>query len=263
MYIPRIVAFQLPTSPSMTVSPTSSSPPVTLSPSTQIHSTDEVDATLYVIIGVSGAVVVVLIATAAIGIICLRIRWSKLRNKTDAVDISENVAYGTKMEMSCNIAYSMNKNEKEMSCNVAYSMNKNEMDMSCNVAYGTNKNDAYSMNKNEMDMSCNVAYGTNKNGMDVSCNVAYGMNKNEMDMSCNVAYGMNQNEMEMSGNVAYVAYGATKSASFQGEDTYDYISTTDGNDIIITSPNEAYATTNNGHTQAYGTITDLFLMETP
>ena len=151
----------------MTVSLTSSSSPVTLSPSTQVHSTDEVDVKLYVIIGVSGAVVVVLIATAAIGIICLRKRQSKLRNKTDAVDITENVAYGTKMDMSCN--------------------------------------------------------------------VAYGMNKNGMDISCNVAYGMNQNEMEMSGNVAY---GATKIASFQGEDTYDYISTTDGNDIIITSPNE-------------------------
>ena len=214
MYISHIVvAFQLPMSPSMTVSPISSSPPVTLSPSTQVHSTDEVDATLYVIIGVSGAVVVVLIATAAIGIICLGKRQSKLRNKTDAVDISENVAYGTKMEMSCNVAYSMNKNE--------------------------------------MEMSCNVAYGTNKNGMDMSCNVAYGTNKNGMDMSCNVAYGMNQNEMEMNGNVAY---DATKRDSFQGEDTYDYISTTDGNDIIITSPNEAYATTNNGHTQAYGMV---------
>ena len=185
------VAFQFPTSPSMTVSPTSSSPPVTLSPSTQVHSTDEVDAKLYVSIGVSGAVVVVLliIATAVNGFICLRNRQSKRRNKNDAVKISENVAYGT------------------------------NMDGSCTVAYGAN-----------MDMSCNVAYGTN------------------MDMSCNVAYDTNQNEMEMNCNVAY------ESASFKGEDTYDYISTTDGNDIIITSPNEAYTTTNNGHTQAYGMV---------
>ena len=217
------VAIQLPTSPSIAVSLTASSP--TLSPSTQVHSTDEVDTTLYVIIGVSGAVVVVLIATAVIGIICLKKRRSKLGNKTDAVDISENVAYGTKMDVSCNVAYGTNQNEMEMNSNVAYGTNQNEMDMSCNVAYGTNQN--------EMDMSCNVAYGTNQNEMEMNCNVAYGTNQNEMDTSCNVAYG---------------------SDSFKGEDTYDYISTTEGNDIIITSPNEAYATTNNGHTQAYGMI---------
>ena len=61
-------------------------------------------------------------------------------------------------------------------------------------------------------------------------------------------------KMEMSSNVAY---GATNSASFQGEDTYDYISTTDGNDIITTSPNEAYAATDNvpvSSYQAYGMV---------
>ena len=60
--------------------------------------------------------------------------------------------------------------------------------------------------------------------------------------------------MEMSGNVAY---DATKRASFQGEDTYDYISTTDVNDIITTSPNEAYAATGNvpvSSNQAYGMV---------
>ena len=62
--------------------------------------------------------------------------------------------------------------------------------------------------------------------------------------------------MEMSGNVAY---GVTKRASFQGEDTYmyDYISTTEGNEIITTSPNEAYATTGNvpvSSNQAYGMV---------
>ena len=54
-----------------------------------------------------------------------------------------------------------------------------------------------------------------------------------------------------------VAYCATKNASFQGEDTYDYISTTDGNDIITTSPNEAYAATSNvpvSSNQAYGMV---------
>ena len=68
----------------------------------------------------------------------------------------------------------------------------------------------------------------------------------------NVTYGMTK--MEISGNVAY---GATKSASFQGEDTYDYISTTDGNGIITTSPNEAYAATGNvpvSSNQAYGMV---------
>ena len=106
--------------------------------------------------------VMVLIATAAVGTICLRKRRSKLRNKTDTADISENVAYGTNMDMSCNVAYDMNQNEMEMSCNVAY-----------------------------------------------------------------------------------------VSASFKGDDTYDYI---DGNDVVITSSNEAYATTNNGHTEAYGMV---------
>ena len=61
-------------------------------------------------------------------------------------------------------------------------------------------------------------------------------------------------KMEMSSNVSY---GAKSSASFQGEDTYDYISTTDGNDIITTSPNEAYAATGNvpvSSNQAYGMV---------
>ena len=64
----------------------------------------------------------------------------------------------------------------------------------------------------------------------------------------NVAYGMSN--MEMSSNVAY-------DATNQGEDTYDYISTTDGNDIITTSPNEAYAATDNvpvSSNQAYGMV---------
>ena len=68
----------------------------------------------------------------------------------------------------------------------------------------------------------------------------------------NVTYNMSN--MEMSDNVAY---GATKKASFQGEDTYDYVPTTDGNDIITTSPNEAYAATGNvpvSSNQAYGMV---------
>ena len=50
---------------------------MTNSPSTEVHSTDEIDVTLYVVsLGVSGAVVV-LIVTAAILIICLRMRLCK------------------------------------------------------------------------------------------------------------------------------------------------------------------------------------------
>ena len=139
---------------------------VTLSPSTQVHSTDEVDATLYVSIGVSGAVVV-LIATAVIGIcVCiimyLRKRQVKLVN-ISVTDTTDNVTYGT--------------------------------------------------SKNEMKLSDNVAYST------------------------------------------------TKSASSKDENTYDYVpvtvSTTDGNGIITTSPNEAYAATGNvpvSSNQAYGMV---------
>ena len=55
----------------------SSSLLMTNSPSTEVHSTDEIDVTLYVVsLGVSGAVVV-LIVTAAILIICLRMRLCK------------------------------------------------------------------------------------------------------------------------------------------------------------------------------------------
>ena len=67
----------------------------------------------------------------------------------------------------------------------------------------------------------------------------------------NTAYGMSQNEMNLSFNVAY------NSARFQGEYVYNYIPTTDGNDIIITSPNKAYASTGNvpvSSNQAYGMV---------
>ena len=55
----------------------------------------------------------------------------------------------------------------------------------------------------------------------------------------NVSYDMSN--MELSDNIAY---DTTKRGSFKSED-YDYIPTTDRNDIIITFPNEAYATTGN------------------
>ena len=130
---------------------------MTLSPSTQVHSTDEADTTLYVIIGVSGAVVVVLIATAVFVVLISLSKWrNKLRSTVNIIE--------------------------------------------------------------------------------------------------NTAYGVSQNVMNLSSNVAY---SAINSASFQGEDTYDYISTTGGNDIITTSPNEAYATTGNvpvSSNQAYGMV---------
>ena len=66
-------------------------------------------------------------------------------------------------------------------------------------------------------------------------------------------------EIKLSGNVAY---STTKSTSSKDENTYDYvpvtISPTDGNDIITSSPNEAYAVTDNvpvSSNQAYGIVT--------
>ena len=127
---------------------------MTLSPSTQVHSTDEVDATLYVIIGVSGAVVVLIAPVVfVILIISLSKRQSNLRSTVNIIE--------------------------------------------------------------------------------------------------NTAYGMSQNEINLSVNVAY------NSARFQGEYIYEYIPTTDGNDIITTSPNEAYAATGNvpvSSNQAYGMV---------
>ena len=112
---------------------------------------------------------------------------------------------------------------------------------------------------------------------DTTDNVAYGTSKNEMKLSCNVANSTTQSASSEDENTYdYVpttvsttdrndiittspneAYAATKRASLQGEDTYDYISTTDGNDIITTSPNEAYAATGNvpvSSNQAYGMV---------
>ena len=64
--------------------------------------------------------------------------------------------------------------------------------------------------------------------------------------------------MKLSDNVAY---STTKSASSKDENTYDYVpttvSTTDGNDIITSSPNEVYAATENvpaSSNQAYGMV---------
>ena len=129
---------------------------MTLSPSAQVHSTDEVDVTLFIIIGVSGAVVVLI---APVVFVILIIFLSKRRNNLSTVNIIENTAYG--------------------------------------------------MSQNEMNLSVNVAYS------------------------------------------------AINSASFQGEDTYDYISTTDENDVITTSPNEAYSSADivpvSGN-QAYGMV---------
>ena len=56
----------------------SSSLSMTVSASTEVHGTDEIDVTLYVSLGVSGAVVV-LIVTASIVIICLRMRLYKCK----------------------------------------------------------------------------------------------------------------------------------------------------------------------------------------
>ena len=77
-----------------------------------------------------------------------------------------------------------------------------------------------------------------KNSMNTGDNVAYGVNQNVVDISDNVAYGMNQNVVDISDNVAYVA-SATSGDKDKVAETYDYVKTTEGNDIITTSQNEA------------------------
>ena len=85
-------------------------PTITSPPSTQVHSRD---AALYIGVGVSGAALLVLIVAPVIVIsliICLRKRQNKpqLVDKTDTVNVTDNVAYGTTksgIELSGNIAY--------------------------------------------------------------------------------------------------------------------------------------------------------------
>ena len=55
-----------------------------VSPSTEVHSTDEIDVALYVSLGVSGAVVVVvLIVVATIVILCLRVKRKPASSKSE------------------------------------------------------------------------------------------------------------------------------------------------------------------------------------
>ena len=71
-----------------------------------------------------------------------------------------------------------------------------------------------------------------------------------VNVADNVAYGTSEDRMELSENIAY---GTT---TFRGkEDGYEYVSTTENDIEISTSPNEAYATTDNVpvvNNQAYG-----------
>ena len=72
------------------------------------------------------------------------------------------------------------------------------------------------------------------------------------NVTVSVAYGVSKSAMESSGNTA------TNSASYQPKPViYDYISTTDGNDIITSSPNEAYGMTDSvpvSSNKAYGMV---------
>ena len=66
------------------------------------------DVTLYIYIGMSGAAVVLIVATVIVIslIVCLKKRQKV--DKTDIVNVADNVAYGTskdRMELSENIAY--------------------------------------------------------------------------------------------------------------------------------------------------------------
>ena len=80
-----------------------------------------------------------------------------------------------------------------------------------------------------------------KTSMNTGDNVAYGVNQTVVDISGNVAYGMNQNVVDTSENVAYVA-STSEDKDKAAEANYDYVVTTEGNDIITTSQNEAYGT---------------------
>lgn len=104
---------------------------MTLPPSTQAHTTDEVATTLYVSIGVGGAVVVLMVASVSCVIICIYLRNSK----SDAVNLTDNVVYD------------MNKNKMELSGNVSYSAIKGEHiynNVSTNdVNITTSPNEAY------------------------------------------------------------------------------------------------------------------------
>ena len=68
-------------------------------------STEDEDVTLYIYIGMSGAAVVLIVAAVIVIslIVCLRKRQKM--NKTDIVNVADNVASKDRMELSENIAY--------------------------------------------------------------------------------------------------------------------------------------------------------------
>ena len=101
------------------------------------------DATLYIYIGMSGAAVVLIVATVIVIslIVCL-----KKRQKIDIVNVADNVAYGTskdRMELSENIAYGTTtfKGNEDGYEYVSTTVN-NDIDIttSPNEAYGTTDN---------------------------------------------------------------------------------------------------------------------------
>ena len=57
--------------------------------------------------------------------------------------------------------------------------------------------------------------------------------KSSMNTSDNVAYGVNQNMVDISDNVAYAA-STSGDKDKVAEANYDYVITTEGNDIITT-----------------------------
>ena len=133
------------------------------------------------------------------------------------------------LAITLRLCWKRKKSSMNTGDNVAYGVNQNVVDISDNVAYG--------MNQNVVDISDNVAYGMNQTVVDISDNVAYGMNQNVVDTSDNVAYGVNQTVVDISDNFAYVA-STSGDKDKVAEPHYDYVLTTEGNDIITTSQNE-------------------------
>ena len=103
------------------------------------------DATLYIYIGMSGAAVVLIVATLIVIslIVCLKKRQKVV--KTDIVNVADNVAYGTskdRMELSENIAYEITtfKGNEDGYEYVSTTANDIDITTSANEAYATTDN---------------------------------------------------------------------------------------------------------------------------
>ena len=132
---------------------------LTLSPSTQVHSTDKVDATLYVSMGVSCAVVV-LIAAPVIGVCVityLRKRKVKLVN-ISVSDATDNVASKNEIKLSGNVAYSTTKSASSKGENTYDYVPATVSITDGNGIITSSPNEAYAVT-DTVPVSSNLAYG--------------------------------------------------------------------------------------------------------